>query len=203
MKKLYSVPSLRGLLLFVRATYADPTQYVWEDEAGVQHRILQAEGGEQGDPLMPLLFSLAMTHWQKHRGNVGRNTSSPFWMTCTPLLMCQTVRVHCMTAWEQSCTHKLGFAFTRGRQEYGTERHYVGCRVGTGSVEPNAFGFTEVHSGGCRQTIGGRTKAVGRNPNGAGFAGSVADPFAVRRPEVPPHVANIATITVRSVRPRT
>ena len=60
MKKLYSVPSLRGLLPFVRATYADPTQYVWEDEAGVQHRILQAEGGEQGDPLMPLLFSLAI-----------------------------------------------------------------------------------------------------------------------------------------------
>ena len=48
MKKLYSVPSLRGLLPFVRATNADPTQYVWEDEAGVQHRILQAEGGEQG-----------------------------------------------------------------------------------------------------------------------------------------------------------
>ena len=141
-----------------------------------------------------------------------RNTPSPFWMTCTPLLMCQTVRVHCMTAWERSCTHKLGFAFTRGRQEYGTERHYVqrGCRVGTRSVEPrrrenlgNAFGFTEVHSGGCRQTIGRRTEAVGRNPNGAGFAGSVADPLAVRRPEVPPYVENIATITVRSVRPRT
>ena len=27
---------------------------------GVQHRIIQAEGGEQGDPLMPLLFSLAI-----------------------------------------------------------------------------------------------------------------------------------------------
>ena len=26
----------------------------------MQHRIIQAEGGEQGDPLMPLLFSLAI-----------------------------------------------------------------------------------------------------------------------------------------------
>ena len=29
------------------------------NEAGVLHRIVQAEGGEQGDPLMPMLFSLA------------------------------------------------------------------------------------------------------------------------------------------------
>ena len=60
MLKLHEVPSLQGLLPFVRAIYANPTSYVWEDEAGVQHRIIQAEGGEQGDPLMPLLFSLAI-----------------------------------------------------------------------------------------------------------------------------------------------
>ena len=60
MEKLHQVPSLQGLLPFVRATYANPTSYVWEDEDGVQHRIVQAEGGEQGDPLMPLLFSLAI-----------------------------------------------------------------------------------------------------------------------------------------------
>ena len=60
LAKLHEVPSLQGLLPFVRATYANPTSYVWEDEAGVQHRIIQAEGGEQGDPLMPLLFSLAI-----------------------------------------------------------------------------------------------------------------------------------------------
>ena len=51
MEKLHQVPSLQGLLLFVRATYANPISYVWEDEDGVQHRIVQAEGGEQGDPL--------------------------------------------------------------------------------------------------------------------------------------------------------
>ena len=55
LKKLLNVPSLQGLLPFVRATYADPTSYAWVDEAGEVHHIVQAEGGEQGDPLMPLL----------------------------------------------------------------------------------------------------------------------------------------------------
>ena len=60
LKKLLNVPSLQGLLPFVRATYADPASYAWVDEAGEVHHIVQAEGGEQGDPLMPLLFSLAI-----------------------------------------------------------------------------------------------------------------------------------------------
>ena len=35
-----------------------PVTYLWEDAEGVQHSILQGEGGEQGDPLMLLLSSL-------------------------------------------------------------------------------------------------------------------------------------------------
>ena len=54
MVKLHSVPGLRGLLPFVRTTYVRPPSYVWEDGDGVKHQIHQAEGGEQGDPLMPL-----------------------------------------------------------------------------------------------------------------------------------------------------
>ena len=60
LKKVHSVPGLRGMLLFIRATYAHPTTYMWRDQAGVKHRIVQAEGGEQGDPMMPLLFTLAI-----------------------------------------------------------------------------------------------------------------------------------------------
>ena len=42
----------------VRLWYARESVYVWA--AGSQaHRITQAEGGEQGDPLMPALFALA------------------------------------------------------------------------------------------------------------------------------------------------
>ena len=60
LTKLHQVPGLRGLLPFVRSIYAQPTTYVWTDDTGAQHRIRQAEGGEQGDPLMPLLFSLGI-----------------------------------------------------------------------------------------------------------------------------------------------
>ena len=55
---LREVPQASALLPFVRFWYAREFVYVWA--AGSQaHRITQAEGGEQGDPLMPALFALA------------------------------------------------------------------------------------------------------------------------------------------------
>ena len=35
-----------------------PSQYLWEDERGVTHTIHQGEGGEQGDAMMLLVYSL-------------------------------------------------------------------------------------------------------------------------------------------------
>ena len=46
------------LLPFVRAMYGQPSTHLWEDDSGEVHTIPQGEGGEQGDPLMPLLFCL-------------------------------------------------------------------------------------------------------------------------------------------------
>ena len=43
---------------FVRQFYGVPSQYIWEDDEGTVHDISQGEGGEQGDALMPALFSL-------------------------------------------------------------------------------------------------------------------------------------------------
>ena len=60
LSKVAEVPSLRELLPFVKAAYARPSSYVWVDEEFVRHTIEQHEGGEQGDPLMPLLFSLGI-----------------------------------------------------------------------------------------------------------------------------------------------
>ena len=50
----------RSILPFVRLSYASPTEYWWADEDGADHAIKQGEGGEQGDPLMPLLFALGI-----------------------------------------------------------------------------------------------------------------------------------------------
>ena len=47
------------ILPFVRMFYSGPSTYLWEDEMGVTQHITQGEGGEQGDPLMPMLFALS------------------------------------------------------------------------------------------------------------------------------------------------
>ena len=46
------------LLPFVRLFHGDPSTFLWEDDSGGVHHIHQGEGGEQGDHLMPMLFSL-------------------------------------------------------------------------------------------------------------------------------------------------
>ena len=43
---------------FVRQFYGSPSIFSWESDDGVTHHIPQGEGGEQGDPLMPMLFAL-------------------------------------------------------------------------------------------------------------------------------------------------
>ena len=57
---LFEVPKLQQLLPFVRKAYGAPSCYRWDDAEGQQYQIWQHEGGEQGDPLMPLFFSFAM-----------------------------------------------------------------------------------------------------------------------------------------------
>ena len=47
-----------SILLFVRMFYGQQSIYMWQDSEATVHDILQGEGGEQGDPLMPALFSL-------------------------------------------------------------------------------------------------------------------------------------------------
>ena len=45
---------------FARLLYGFPSRFLWEDDSGAVHHVRQGEGGEQGDPLMPLLFSLGL-----------------------------------------------------------------------------------------------------------------------------------------------
>ena len=39
-----------GILPFVRLSYASPSTYSWWDDEGQRRTVVQAEGGEQGDP---------------------------------------------------------------------------------------------------------------------------------------------------------
>ena len=52
------VPSGDRVLPFLKQFYSSPSVCVWEDVMGTQHEVTQGEGGEQGDPPMPILFCL-------------------------------------------------------------------------------------------------------------------------------------------------
>ena len=58
--RLERMPRASDILPFVRLSYAQPSTYSWFDEEGERKVVTQAEGGEQGDPLMPLLFSIGI-----------------------------------------------------------------------------------------------------------------------------------------------
>ena len=60
LKKLYSLPRAKKLLPFVRLSYEDPSEFIWSDNHNEAHTIVQGDGGEQGDPLMPSLFCLGL-----------------------------------------------------------------------------------------------------------------------------------------------
>ena len=60
LKKLHSLPKARSILPFVRLFYSKTSKHQWRDDDGEYHFVEQAEGGEQGDPLMPILFSLGI-----------------------------------------------------------------------------------------------------------------------------------------------
>ena len=45
----------------VFALYGSTSKFLWwDDDDRIPHEVAQGEGGEQGDPLMPALFSLAL-----------------------------------------------------------------------------------------------------------------------------------------------
>ena len=60
---LLGMPNGDKMFPFVRLFNDSPSTFLWEDELGTVNFVPQEEGGEQGDPLMPLLFSLG-----QHRG---------------------------------------------------------------------------------------------------------------------------------------
>ena len=58
--ELLAHPVLQVLVPHVRLWYGSKSKYIWTDASGHPHEVEQGEGGEQGDPLMPALFCLAV-----------------------------------------------------------------------------------------------------------------------------------------------
>ena len=117
-----SVPESDRLLPFVRYFHGSPSTCLLEDQAGVTHMIPQGEGGEQGDPLMPLLFNLGM-----HPTSVAaqerldlQKESSFSWSTCA--LSASLKGCNQWSAfWQRSCGHTLTSKCTTGKPKCGIE----------------------------------------------------------------------------------
>ena len=58
LEGLRSIEGGDSILPFVLQFYGNPSSFLWEDDEGTTHEIRQGEGGEQGDPLMPMLYAL-------------------------------------------------------------------------------------------------------------------------------------------------
>ena len=60
LSKLLTFLGARAMLPYLLLTYGRESSYDWVGDDGEVRQVAQAEGGEQGDPLMPLLFSLGV-----------------------------------------------------------------------------------------------------------------------------------------------
>ena len=58
--RLARMPNANAFLPFVLLSYSVPSTHDWHDDEGQRRTVTQAEGGEQGDPLVPLLLSIGI-----------------------------------------------------------------------------------------------------------------------------------------------
>ena len=109
------------MIPFVRLFYGSPSVYLWEDDMGDTHEIIQGEGGEQGDPLMPLLFSLG-----QHSALLAINAKLKEGESC---LLSWTICMCCVRlegserstkSFRTSCGAGQTSKCTTGRQKCGT-----------------------------------------------------------------------------------
>ena len=89
----------------------------------MKHRIVQAEGGEQGDPLMPLLFSLAVhDSLQEVKSLLDPRDVLLAFLDDVCVVSQDPDRVRdAYDLLATGCRHKLAFASTLGRHACGTE----------------------------------------------------------------------------------
>ena len=108
-------------LPFVRLFYGRQSRYLWEFEDGEIHHIPQGEGGEQGDALMPLLFSLGNIARCKRLQNSCRkeNICSHNWMTPS-LFPAPSEWDQCTPLSRNLCMCTLAFRSMRAKHRSGT-----------------------------------------------------------------------------------
>ena len=125
------------VLLFVRLFYSDPSTYVWENEFGEPQMIPQGEGGEQGDPLMPLLFSLGQHAALSAVASRLEKGERLFAFLDDLYVLCDPTRVLDVYAiLQQELSRHAGIQIHQGRRKSGTRE--VLCQIGVERLEAEA-----------------------------------------------------------------
>ncbi len=87
---LRQVPTASEILPFVMMFHGQPSEYMWTDDRGATRTVIQAEGGEQGDALMPCLYALGQhealqaAHAQLRPGEYLFAYLDDVYMVCRP-----------------------------------------------------------------------------------------------------------------------
>ena len=118
----------RFTMPFVLQFCGSASSYLWEDEEGVVHTIVQAEGGgEQGDPLVLALFSLGQ-HPALHQLQDGERL---FAFLDNVYVVCALPRgqTRFMGSCSMSSSPIRPFEFTTGRLKCGTEEVWLHCAL--------------------------------------------------------------------------
>ena len=105
---------------FVSMFYGTASTYLWEDDEGTTHKIVQIEGGEQGDAMMLLLFLwVNNTHWKKCNPNCFLVSScSRIWTTYMSSIR-QNALVLCTRCSRTHSGESQESAFNRARPRSG------------------------------------------------------------------------------------
>ena len=196
--KLLEVPSLRGLLPFVRAAYLEPSRYKWADAEGVRHDICQAEGGEQGDPLMPLLFSLAIHNALAEVKRELLPGELLFAFLDDIYVVCSQARVRTVfNLLSVKLFDGAGIRLHGGKTRVWNKAGI--CPPNMGDLGPEVWNAEGIKILG---TPVGSTPFVGGHSMGAGRSMRLANPLAVRWTPLSPLLEDSPSFTIRLVRPR-
>ena len=90
LRSLLNTPSAHQMIPFVMLAYGQESCYLWRDSAGNTHEVRQGEGGEQGDPLMPMLYALGQYPALQHMASQLQANERIYaflddiYITCTP-----------------------------------------------------------------------------------------------------------------------
>ena len=118
LKGLLTMEGGDQVLPFVWLFYGDPSTFLWDNDLGRVHSVLQGEGGEQGDPLMPMLFSLGQ-HAALMAVAAARGGTARSWTICTSSPV-QTGQWKCTTFCVKSCGATQESVCTKGKHAFGT-----------------------------------------------------------------------------------